>query len=144
MASVIQANLAAVGVQTDIQVFEWGSYLAKLQQELPEMAALSWFLKSDDPDLSLYPLLFSTNAPLPNRAGYNNPEVDDLLIKARSTTNQAERTRLYHQILQIVTTDAPWIFVDHQLEIIGVRNGVEGVTINPNGYDLRVEAATVR
>ena len=143
MASVIQANLAAVGVRTSIEVFEWGSYLSKLQQELPEMAALSWFLKSDDPDLSLYPLLYSKNAPLPNRAGYNNPEVDDLLVKARSTTNQEERTKLYHQILEIATNDAPWIFVDHQQEIIGVRNGVEGVTINPNGYDLRAETAKV-
>ena len=103
---------------------------------------MSWFLKSDDPDLSLYPLFFSQNAPLPNSPGYNNPQVDQLLEEARSTTDQEERVRLYHQILEIVTNDAPWIFVDHQLELVGIRSNVSGVTINPNGFDLRVETAT--
>lgn len=142
MASVIQANLAAVGVNVELQVFEWGSCRGKLRQETPPLAALSWFLKSDDPDLSLYPLFFSQNVLLPNSPGYNNPQVDQLLEEARSTTDQDERVRLYHQILEIVTNDAPWIFVDHQLELVGIRSNVSSVTINPNGFDLRVETAT--
>ena len=51
MATVIQANLAAVGVKVKIEIFEWGSYFGKLRKERPNMAAFSWFLKTEDPDI---------------------------------------------------------------------------------------------
>src|SRR5438445_8109328 len=92
MATVIQANLATAGVKAQLTTFEWGSYLGKVRAEAPALYALSWFLKSEDPDLSMYPLFFSKNQPLPNRANYNNPEVDQLLVQARQIARSEEHT----------------------------------------------------
>jgi peptide/nickel transport system substrate-binding protein len=142
MATVIQANLAAVGVKAHLKTFEWGSYLGKIRADAPAMFAFSWFLKSEDPDLSLYPLLFSKNQPLPNRTNYNNPEVDQLLLQARQVADRGKRAELYRKAQRIVVEDAPWLFVDHEIQVVATRAGVKGFKLHPSGFDLRVEQVT--
>jgi peptide/nickel transport system substrate-binding protein len=142
ISTVIQANLAAVGVKASMKTFEWGSYLGKVRAEAPIMFALSWFLKSEDPDLSLYPLFFSKNSPLPNRSNYNNPEVDQLLVQARQVSDRAKRAELYRRAQRLIVSDAPWIFVDHEVQVVATRSAVKGFKLHPSGFDLRVEQMT--
>ena len=142
MSTVIQANLAAVGVKAQLKTFEWGSYLGKLRSDAPAMFALSWFLKSEDPDLSMYPLFFSKNQPLPNRSNYNNPDVDQLLVQARQLTDRTKRAELYRKAQRLIVEDAPWIFVDHEVQVVATRANVKGFRLHPSGFDLRVEHVT--
>jgi peptide/nickel transport system substrate-binding protein len=142
MATVIQANLAAVGVKTQLKTMEWGSYLGKLRTEAPPMFALSWFLKSEDPDLSMYPLFLSKNSPLPNRSNYNNAEVDQLLLQARQAPDQGKRAELYRHAQRMIVEDAPWLFVDHEVQVVATRADVKGFRLHPSGFDLRVEQLT--
>jgi peptide/nickel transport system substrate-binding protein len=142
MSTVIQSNLAAVGVKAPLKTFEWGSYLGKLRSDAPAMFALSWFLKSEDPDLSLYPLFFSKNTPLPNRSNYANPDVDQLLVQARQLADRTKRAELYRRAQQIIVDDAPWVFVDHELQVVATRANVKGFKLHPSGFDLRVEHVT--
>jgi peptide/nickel transport system substrate-binding protein len=46
-----------------------------------------------------------------NSSYYSNPEVDELLDKARVSTDHNERADLYKQVQKIVHDDAPWLFV---------------------------------
>lgn len=46
-----------------------------------------------------------------NLAGYSNPEVDKLLIEARQTANREERVAKYQKFQEILTNDAPAIFL---------------------------------
>ena len=142
MSTVIQSNLAAIGVKAALKPFEWGSYLGKLRSDAPAMFALSWFLKSEDPDLSLYPLFFSKNTPLPNRSNYNNAEVDQLLVQARQVTDKGKRADLYKRAQKMIVEDAPWLFVDHEVQLVATRANVKGFKLHPSGFDLRVEHVT--
>ena len=142
MSTVIQANLAAIGVKANIKTMEWGSYLGKVRAEAPAMFAFSWFLKSEDPDLSMYPLFFSKNTPLPNRTNYNNAEVDQLLVQARQVADRARRAELYRRAQRIIVEDAPWIFVDHEVQVVATRANLKGFKLHPSGFDLRVESIT--
>ena len=142
MSTVIQANLAAIGVKASLKTFEWGSYLGKIRAEAPAMFALSWFLKSEDPDLSMYPLFFSKNQPLPNRSNYNNPEVDQLLVQARQVADRGKRAELYKKAQRLIVEDAPWVFVDHEVQVVATRAAVKGFKLHPSGFDLRVERVT--
>ncbi len=47
----------------------------------------------------------------------------------------------YLKIVEIINEEVPWIRVDHQMEVLGVRANVKGMTINPNGWLLDVESA---
>src|SRR5207302_8690891 len=111
-------NLATAGVKAQVKPSEWGSYRGKVRAEAPALYAPSWFLKSQDPDLSMYPLFFSKNQPLPNRANYNNPEVDQLLVQARQIAERGRRAELYRKAQRLIVEDAPMVFVDHEVQVV--------------------------
>ena len=144
MATVMQSNLKAVGVNVSLQTMEWGAFLAKLRSKEQELFALSWMAGSEDPDMVLYPLLHSSQwTPNgPNRALYRNDRFDELLTQARHTTDQARRAQLYREAQKILIEDAPWIFVDHEVQIAATSKRVQGLKLHPS-FDLRVETVSL-
>ncbi|HEY7254632.1 MAG TPA: ABC transporter substrate-binding protein [Methylomirabilota bacterium] len=135
MGTVIQANLAAVGVRAKIQTMEWGAYLKKYLDS-PDMAEMSWNPSIGDPDHMMYMLLSSDRFPPAFNAGYyQNPRVDELLRKGRTTIDDRERVPLYKEAQRLVMEDVPWIFVDHGKQVIVYRKRVQGFKLHPN-FDL--------
>jgi peptide/nickel transport system substrate-binding protein len=135
MGTVIQANLAAVGVRAKIQTMEWGAYLKKYLDG-PDMAEMSWNPSIGDPDHMMYMLLSSDRFPPAFNAGfYQNQRVDDLLRKGRTTIDEKERVPLYREAQKLVTEDAPWIIVDHGKQVIVYRKRVQGFKLHPN-FDI--------
>jgi peptide/nickel transport system substrate-binding protein len=145
MSTVIQSNLKAVGVNVALQTMEWGAYLAKLRSKEQELFALSWMAGNEDPDLVMYPLLHSSQwTPNgPNRALYKNDKFDELLHQARLTTDEKKRADLYRQAQRILVDDAPWIFVDHEIQTAAHAKRVQGFKLHPS-FDLRVETISLR
>jgi peptide/nickel transport system substrate-binding protein len=132
MATVIQANLSAVGVRAKIQTMEWGAYLKKYVDG-PDMAEMSWNPSIGDPDHMMYMLLSSDRFPPAFNAGfYQNQRVDELLRKGRTTIDEKERVPLYREAQKLVTEDAPWIIVDHGKQVIVYRKRVQGFKLHPN------------
>jgi peptide/nickel transport system substrate-binding protein len=145
MSTVMQSNLKAVGVNVSMQTMEWGAYLAKLRTKEQELFALSWMAGTEDPDMVMYPLLHSSQwTPIgPNRALYKNPRFDALLQQARLTTDQAKRAQLYKEAQRILVDDAPWVFVDHEIQIAALSKRVQGFKLHPS-FDLRVETISLK
>jgi len=145
MSTVMQSNLKAVGVNVSLQTMEWGAYLAKLRTKEQELFALSWMAGTEDPDMVMYPLLHSSQwTPVgPNRALYKNARFDALLQQARLTTDQAKRAQLYKEAQRILVDDAPWVFVDHEIQIAALSKRVQGFKLHPS-FDLRVETISLK
>jgi len=145
MSTVMQSNLKAVGVNVSLQIMEWGAYLAKLRTKEQELFALSWMAGTEDPDMVMYPLLHSSQwTPVgPNRALYKNARFDALLQQARLTTDQAKRAQLYKEAQRILVDDAPWVFVDHEIQIAALSKRVQGFKLHPS-FDLRVETISLK
>jgi len=145
MAVVMQSNFRAVGVNVTLQTMEWGAYIAKLRTREQELFALSWAAGSEDPDMVLYPLLHSSQwTPNgPNRAMYKNPKFDALLTEARQVTDQTKRAALYREAQRLLVEDAPWVFVDHEVQIAATSKRVQGFKLHPS-FDLRVETVSLR
>ncbi|HET7343777.1 MAG TPA: ABC transporter substrate-binding protein [Methylomirabilota bacterium] len=132
MATVIQANLAAVGVKAKIQTMEWGAYLKKYLDG-PDMAEMSWNPSIGDPDHMMYMLLSSDRFPPAFNAGfYQNARVDELLRKGRTTLDESQRLALYREAQKLVTDDAPWIIVDHGKQVVVYRKRVQHFKLHPN------------
>lgn len=118
MGTAIQADLAKVGLNAKIETYEWNTFLSKVNAGLStkagkaDMAEMAWM--TNDPDT--LPFLALRSEALPDKGGFNsgyysNPKVDELLEKARRSTDQAERALLYKEMQTIVHEDAPWLFV---------------------------------
>jgi peptide/nickel transport system substrate-binding protein len=139
MGTAIQADLKAVGVDCQIEQFEWGTYLDKTivppDQAEFDMFEMSWIGDNGDPDNHLYILLSGDQWP-PN--GYNmgfykNEEVDAILREARVTFDQAKRTELYQQAQKLLAEDAPWILIDHEAQIVVMDQKIKDFKLHPTG-----------
>lgn len=138
MAAAIQADLRQVGIEMNIQTFEWGTYLDKVlgpREELPEVFEMSWIGDNGDPDNFLYILLSGEQWPPAgfNMGYYRNEQVDELLREAQRTNDQAERQRLYEEALRILVDDAPWAWIDHETQIVAMKKSIQGFKLHPTG-----------
>jgi peptide/nickel transport system substrate-binding protein len=97
------------------------------------MAEMAWM--TNDPDTLPY-LTLRTDA-WPKKGGFNsgyysNPEVDKLLEKARTSTDQAERAKLYKKMQQIVHDDAPWAFIANWKQNAVASAAVKNFELQPS------------
>jgi peptide/nickel transport system substrate-binding protein len=137
VAEVIQDQLSEVGIDASLETREWSSYLDFTAQP-PDQAEydaflLGWGTVTLDADYGLYALLHSNqwNPNGNNRGFYENEEVDALLDEARVTTDQAAREELYAEAIELIWSDAPWIFLYNQGQINANRTYVEGLIHHP-------------
>jgi peptide/nickel transport system substrate-binding protein len=138
MGTAIQADLKAVGFDVKIETYEWNTFLGKVNPGLAgkaDMAEMAWM--TNDPDTLPY-LALRTEA-WPDKGGFNsgyysNPEVDKLLEKARASSDQAERAKLYQQMQKIVQEDAPWVFVANWKQNAITSKQVQNFTLQPSFF----------
>ncbi|WP_322866867.1 ABC transporter substrate-binding protein [Aquicoccus sp. G2-2] len=136
MGTAIQADLEAVGFDVEIKTYEWNTFLGEVNPGLSgkaDMAEMAWM--TNDPDTLPY-LALRTGA-WPDKGGFNsgyysNPKVDALLEKARTSTDQAERAKLYKQMQTIVHDDAPWVFVANWKQNAVTSDKVENFRLEPS------------
>ena len=136
MGTAIQADLAAVGLDVKIETYEWNTFLGEVNPGLEgkaDMAEMAWM--TNDPDTLPY-LALRTEA-WPDKGGFNsgyysNPEVDQLLEAARTSTDQEERARLYREMQTIVKEDAPWVFVANWKQNAVTSDRVENFQLEPS------------
>ncbi|MCA1287492.1 ABC transporter substrate-binding protein [Salipiger bermudensis] len=140
MGTAIQADLNAVGLDTTIETYEWNTFLGQVNPGLEgkaDMAEMAWM--TNDPDT--LPFLALRTEAWPDKGGFNsgyysNPEVDELLEKARVATDQDERAVLYRQMQEIVQEDAPWVFVANWKQNAVTNDRVEGFELQPSFFLL--------
>jgi len=133
MAEIIQADWAKVGVKAKIVTFEWGEYLKRSKQGEHQTILLGWTGDNGDPDNFLYVLLGCAAASGANRARWCHKPFDDLLIKAKRTTDVAERTRLYKKAQLVFKEEAPWFTIAHSVVFMPMSRNVVDYKIDPFG-----------
>ncbi|MEJ2178175.1 MAG: ABC transporter substrate-binding protein [Gammaproteobacteria bacterium] len=134
MAELIQADWAAVGVEAEIVSFEWGEYLKRSKAEDRDGAVLlGWTGDNGDPDNFLAVLLGCDGVGGSNRAQWCHQPFEDLIQKAKVTSDVAERTKLYEQAQSVFKEQAPWATIAHSVVFMPVRNEVKDYRIDPFG-----------
>lgn len=132
-ATIIQSQLAAVGVKVEIRTVEWASFLKEFVDKGNfDAVMLAWNI-TQDPDN--YDVWHSSRA-VPgglNFVGYKNPEADALLERGRRTVDQAERKKIYDAFQEILHRDQPYLFLfaPYSLPILTAR--IHNVAVAPAG-----------
>ena len=133
LAEVLQSELNNIGIKTKIVTYDWGTYLEKTKYGEHDIAMLGWSADLGDPDNFFYFLLSKTSAEKPagNIAFYRSDAMQDILEKARATTDKTKRTSLYKEAQQIFHKDVPWVPMAHAKQILVVNKQVKNLTLNP-------------
>lgn len=116
-----QQEFQNLGMEVTLEIPEWSVHLEQyhaLQYDL----LMQWWVTPPDPDL--YDHYYSESSS--NWWAYKNPQLDELLVQARSTADHAHRVQLYHQIQEMVAADLPVIYLYHQQEIQALSKRTRG------------------
>src|SRR5262249_17638172 len=95
IAELMQADLAKIAVKAEIKTYEWGEYRKRMQAGEHQMGMLGWTGDNGDPDNFLHTLLGCDSAKSggSNVAKWCYKPFDDLVVKAKAISDQAERTK---------------------------------------------------
>ncbi|MCG8272231.1 ABC transporter substrate-binding protein [Aquamicrobium sp. NLF2-7] len=133
-AELMQSDFAKIGVKVEIVSYEWAEYLDRSKAKDRDGAViLGWTGDNGDPDNFLHTLLGCDAVGGNNRAQWCNEEFNDLVVKAKATTDQDERVKLYEQAQEVFKREAPWATLDHSLSVVPMRKEVEGFHQSPLG-----------
>jgi oligopeptide transport system substrate-binding protein len=116
-----------LGIETQLATLDPTTYFSSLSEEYPMMARAGWCQDYSDANNFLYDVFYSKSSQ--NDPGFSNAEYDELVVAARTESDQAKRLELYQQ--------AEEILVDQQAAIIPVYWYVTSTVIKPY-----VESAT--
>ncbi|HEY1015383.1 MAG TPA: peptide ABC transporter substrate-binding protein [Herpetosiphonaceae bacterium] len=121
-----------LGVNVELRSLDrFGSYLQALRENNYTMYDLSWIADYPDPQ-NFLEVLFGANSPY-NRSGYNNPEFESLIAKAKAEPDEAKRGQLYREAEQLLMNDHVVIPLYHSTDFSLVKPYVDGLTITPLG-----------
>jgi peptide/nickel transport system substrate-binding protein len=133
IGEAIGADLAKVGIKAQLQTVEWANYLAKGQHgELP-LSMGGWTGDNGDPDNFM--CFFFCPVNVPRMGYYNSPPLSDVLKRAATLTDQAERAKLYRQAEQMVHDDVARIPIANAEPPLAFSKRVKGYVTNPTGAE---------
>jgi dipeptide transport system substrate-binding protein len=135
IAELMQADLAKIGVTAEIRSFEWGEYRKRAQNGEHMMAQLGWTGDNGDPDNFLHSLLGCNSARTDgsNIAKFCYPPFEELVAKAKSVSDQSERTAFYRKAQVVFKEQAPWFTIAHAVQLKPVRKEVVDFKLSPFG-----------
>jgi dipeptide transport system substrate-binding protein len=137
MAEMMQADFAKIGVTARIVSYEWTEYLKRSSAGEHDMILLGWTSDNGDPDNILGLLLGCEGVRSgANKARWCNREYDDLVRRARTISDVAERTRIYQRAQEIFKEEAPWLTMNHSIVFMVLNSRVKNYKVDPTGGQI--------
>jgi peptide/nickel transport system substrate-binding protein len=135
IAQIAKAQLDAVGIRTSIETLERTTWVDLWTARDGEMGCLQGGMTPVDPDGQSG---WWSDTSLANYAGYDNPEIRELIAQANQTTDQAERVALWQKVVELNTDDAVYTFIGAIPTTMAVRTNVKDlVTVGGIYWELR-------
>ncbi len=118
---VIAQQLAEVGIEVDLSVVEWGTWIQRIF--LGGDYDMTIIGHSEPRDINIYgnPDYYYH---------YDNPRVRELLAQAEAATTDADQTAAYQEIARIIANDAVNVWVFSPPYLVAARNDVFGFWTN--------------
>jgi peptide/nickel transport system substrate-binding protein len=135
VAEAIQQDLSKVGIQATLQGFEWGVYLAKVQNGEHDLALYGWSGDNGDPDNFLYTILDKDSATTPganNVSFWKNDAFHALMMAGQVETDPGKRDAIYRKALLLVHDQTPVVPIAHNAPPTVFRTNVMGFIPNPD------------
>lgn len=151
LAEIISQQLAEIGINAEIEVWEWSALSASWNGITADEFDQPIFIMGAGPSMrdadgGLRGLYTTSETGLNDRnyGFYSNAEVDSLIEQGMQETDQQKRVEIYKEAMEILYREDPvafWLFDMYGLAITSSK--VEGVTLSPIST-ITFENATVK
>ena len=127
IAEIVQASLRDLGIGVDIRILEWAALLKEHVKKRSFDAMILGWGTGVDPDQYVVWHSSQSGPDELNHISYKNAEVDALLEAGRSSCVQADRTRFYHRLHEVLSEDQPLVFLYWRDVMPAVSSRVFGI-----------------
>jgi len=136
IATVLQAQLAEVGIALDIRSYDWGTFYADVKAGNFELYGLSW-VGLQLPDVFRYAFHSASVPPAgANRGRYASATVDALIEEAERSDSLAARAGRYREIQSGLLADLAYAPLWYENQVVVRRDRVIGYDTDASGsYD---------
>lgn len=132
-AQLVQAQLAEVGIQAEIFLYEWGAFLDAVNAGEHDLVISGLGNSTVDPDNNVQYFLSSNQGAGGNRAFLSDPEADEMILAASRELDDEKRAEIYKE-LQVKLKDlAPWVPLYYSQNIVARRADLKGLELHKGG-----------
>ena len=109
--TIAQNSWRKLGIKCNTQIFEWAVFLKDFVNALKYDALVLGWSMGIDPDLYQIWHSSQTNPRQLNFVGYENPEVDRLIVRIRREYDKKKQVAMAHQLHRHIARDQPYTFL---------------------------------
>ncbi|MDA1010604.1 MAG: ABC transporter substrate-binding protein, partial [Chloroflexi bacterium] len=124
MQAFLEQWRTELGLQVEINQTDFATFLRDQDEGRLTAYSAGWIMDYPDPE-DILDIKLHTESSL-NTIGYSNPQVDEILDRARTEQDQELRMALYREVEQLVIDDAPWLPLYFGVQHVVVHPAVEG------------------
>jgi len=134
-AEIIQRQLKEIGIEVKIRILEWSAFVTDfINKRRFDAVILGWTIPMDPDAYDVWHSSKTAPEEL-NFVSYNNPEVDALLEKGRSTFDQKLRKKYYDRFQEILAEDQPYTFLYVPDALVIMDKRFRGIEPAPIGLE---------
>ena len=140
LATVIQAQLARVGIRVDVRSYDWGTFYGDIKAGRFQLYSLTW-VGVRTPDIFRYAFHSASVPPQgANRGRYRSVRADWMIETARMEQDLERQAPLYQELQALLLRDLPYVPLWYENQMYAARNEVLGYRLAPDGnYDGLVD-----
>jgi len=140
MATVVQQQLAAVGVGVEIRTQEFQSMLQQYKARDYEAVFANWSLDTFKVDpVPLFACAQARIANSANRTGYCNPQADALMEEGLRATDAAQAKQVWERFSRLLQQDQPLTFLYWIEDLAGVGPRLRGVEMDARSKIVNIQ-----
>ncbi|MDT8384778.1 MAG: ABC transporter substrate-binding protein [Gammaproteobacteria bacterium] len=136
LATVLQSQLKAVGIDMDLRTYDWGTFYGDIKAGNFQMFSLSW-VGIKTPDIFRY--AFHSDAMPPNganRGRFRDQAVDRLIEVAADADTLDAQAAAYRQLQQRLLETLPYVPLWYEDHVFVARKGITDYALSLDGnYD---------
>ena len=123
---IVADQLSKIGIKLKIQGLDAGTFRERWFGKQNEMILEDISIVAPDPDACIWHFVHPDTS---TYQGYPNTQVHDWVDEARENSDQAKREELYHNAVDQVLEDCPFIYICH-VNIVRLRQeGLTGIKV---------------
>lgn len=121
-SELIANMLAEVGIKVELEFLEWSAFSTKYNEKtFDDVFLIAYGNSMFDGSQALQRLTFEHAA---GETDYDNPEANELILKADSNMNMEERVKQYQEAQALIAEDRPHIYLWQLESIYGVNDRI--------------------
>lgn len=137
-AQIVQQQLAEIGVDMQIETMEFGTLLSRSQQGTHQANLIGYtYANPDIVHLWFHSSNIGTGLA---HSHFDSPELDALIERSRTETDDAVRLETYAEIQRFIADEALWVPFYINDNYIATSASLKGEVVHPDGFLLLNDA----